>query len=121
LSDLTDQIRKGLGKKQAKLKLNTPEDYKSILVTISDPPGKHGVLNVRARIPVFKLGYTDTDIETLMSDMEDPTLAAQVETEVQLVSGIKFLSDWTASSIKVSMPGFINDFAGDTDSETDTQ
>merc|ERR1711997_422823 len=88
-----------------------------IHVTVS-PHKTSGALNVRAQIPAPE---TDADRLALMSALEDSvfeeppnTLQKKVEDKVKAIPGIEFLSTWTAHAIHVSVPGKIDDFAGDT-------
>jgi len=91
---------------------------------IVSPHDTNDAVNVRVQIPAPE---TPEDQRDVMSDLDSQLLTKgegeglqkKVEEQVKAIQGIEFLTTWTTKAIYVSVPGKIDDFAGDLAVESD--
>jgi len=84
-----------------------------IRVLVSSQSGTDA-LNVRAQIPApADAASREAMTNQLEKDIQSGDLKEQLESGIRGISGIGYVSTWTPTAIKVSLPGHINDFSGD--------
>jgi len=87
-----------------------------IRVVVS-PHGTDDTLNVRAQIPAPETSRAQLnmmrDLDAQLVKDKRGGIQEQVEARIEAIQGIEFLTTWTAKAIYVSVPGRIDDFAGD--------
>merc|ERR1712242_294889 len=119
LTKLAEAIRQGVKDGAANGYVNT--NVAKIRVVVS-PHDTDDPLNVRAQIPAPAL---EADQLSVMKALDDKLAKSPggiqdtVETRIEAIAGIDFLSTWTTEAIYVSVPGKMDDYAGDVVAETD--
>jgi len=120
-SSLADSVRKGIGEHEtSSLSKGTPANYEKMRVAF-DEGATEDTVNVRIQIPVTEVvpALDAQGVATLMGNLEKKEVRTGLEEEVRKADGVKFISTWTTDAIKVSVPGHIDDFAGDVFDKSD--